>query len=166
MMEERQGECFRPLRRRKQELSREECLEILCREKRAALGVNGELGYPYVLPLNFYYDSDDGHIYFHCGPKGHKMEAMQKSDQVCFTVWTEGVRPDSDWAFYVKSVIIFGRAFRLWDQEQKLAKIRRLANKYFPSQAEVEEEIVKAFARVEIVGIKIVSMTGKLVHER
>lgn len=51
---------FRPMRRIKQQVSDEECIRILKEEKRAALSVIGDDGYPYTVPIDFYYDESDG----------------------------------------------------------------------------------------------------------
>ena len=58
---------FRPMRRSKQELSREECIEILMQEPRGVLSVLGEGGYPYGMPINQYYCPENGRLYFHTG---------------------------------------------------------------------------------------------------
>ena len=47
---------FREMLRKKQELSKEECIEILKKEKRGVLSVLGDEGYPYGMPINHYYD--------------------------------------------------------------------------------------------------------------
>ena len=44
---------FREMRRKKQELSKEECIDILQTAKTAVLGVVGDNGYPYTVPINF-----------------------------------------------------------------------------------------------------------------
>ena len=46
---------FREMRRKKQELSKEECIDILQTAKTAVLGVVGDDGYPYTVPINFVY---------------------------------------------------------------------------------------------------------------
>ena len=61
---------FRDLLRKKQQLSPEECKEILREEVRGVLAVNGDGGYPYAMPMNHYYNECDGCIYFHCGRTG------------------------------------------------------------------------------------------------
>ena len=76
---------FRPMRRFKQEVTREECVKILTDEKRGVLAVNGDNGYPYAVPVNFYYDRNTDKIYFHCAKAGHKLDAMLSDDKVCFT---------------------------------------------------------------------------------
>ena len=47
---------FRPMRRFKQALSAEECLEVLKEEKRGTLALAGDEGYPYALPINYFYE--------------------------------------------------------------------------------------------------------------
>ena len=42
---------FRKMRRSKQELTKEECIEILKKEPRGVLSVQGEDGYPYGMPM-------------------------------------------------------------------------------------------------------------------
>ena len=43
---------FRKMIRAKQQLTREECIEILKTEKRGVLSVLGDDSYPYGMPLN------------------------------------------------------------------------------------------------------------------
>ena len=49
---------FREMRRFKQALTREECAAILREEKRGTLAVIGDGGWPYALPINFWYDEE------------------------------------------------------------------------------------------------------------
>lgn len=156
---------FRPMRRFKQEVSREECIKILTEEKRAVFAVNGDDGYPYAVPVNFWYDSGSDKIYFHCSKAGHKLDAMLKDDKVCFTVYNTGYQKE-DWSYYVTSVIVFGRAKVMDNEEEKREKIKRFGMKYYPTEQEVDEEIRKDFSRVNFVEIMIEHMTGKLVHEK
>ena len=57
----------RDISRKNKQLPKEECIELLTIEKRGVLSVNGDDGYPYAMPMNHYYNSEDGCIYFHCG---------------------------------------------------------------------------------------------------
>ena len=47
---------FREMRRFKQQITTEECKKVLKEEKRAAFSVIGDEGYPYTIPISFYYD--------------------------------------------------------------------------------------------------------------
>jgi nitroimidazol reductase NimA-like FMN-containing flavoprotein (pyridoxamine 5'-phosphate oxidase superfamily) len=157
---------FRAMRRKNQELPREECVRILQTEDRGALAVIGDQGYPYAVPLNFYYDEEAGKIYLHGAKEGHKLDAIRQHDKVCFTVWTAGTKEEGDWAAYVESVVVFGRARLVTDPELTYAMTRAIGMKYYPSQEEVDATLARSAARVQLVEISIDHMTGKRVHER
>ncbi len=48
------------------------------------LATKGADGFPYITPVNFVYHQ--GSIYFHCAPKGEKLENLERDPKVCFTV--------------------------------------------------------------------------------
>ena len=156
---------FRPMRRFKQALEKEDCDRILKTERRGVLAVNGDGGYPYALPVNFYYDEAEGKIYFHTAREGHKMEAMKSSDKVCFTVYNSGEQR-GDWSYYVKSVIAFGRVKPVEDTVAKFEKAKAFGMKYYPSEEELDAELKRDFERVTIMEITIEHISGKLVHEK
>ena len=76
---------FRPIRRKKKEMDIDAAKELLQCSRRGVLAVNGDDGYPYAVPVNYFYDSDAGKIYFHGARVGHKVDALKASDKVCFT---------------------------------------------------------------------------------
>ena len=82
---------FRPIRKKKNELSTEDTKQILREARRGVLAVNGEDGYPYAIPINFIYDETAGRIYFHSSRTGYKLDAIKVCDKVCFTAY--GNRP-------------------------------------------------------------------------
>ena len=75
---------FRDLTRKKQQLSPEICTELLKTLPRGVLSVIGDGGYPYATPMNHYFCEEDGCIYFHCGRKGHRLDALRACDKVSF----------------------------------------------------------------------------------
>ncbi len=157
---------FRKIRRTKNEISAEDAKALLKSNKRAAFSVNGDGGYPYTIPINFYYDEDDNKIYFHSAKKGHKIDSIKANDKICFTTWNDGELEDGDWAFYVSSCVVFGRAKLIEDRKITEEKVRKLARKYYPSMEEVEEEIKRAISGVQLVAIEIEHISGKKVHEK
>lgn len=156
---------FRNMRRFKQALSKDECAALLGSERRGVLSVIGDDGYPYGIPLNFYYDAERECIYFHSARAGHKIDAMEACSKVCFTVFEKEGEPTDDWSFYVNSVICFGRAHELEGKEKERAA-RLFGAKYFPTQEELEHEMGEPFTRVRMTEIKIEHMSGKHVHEK
>jgi nitroimidazol reductase NimA-like FMN-containing flavoprotein (pyridoxamine 5'-phosphate oxidase superfamily) len=157
---------FREMRRFKQAVSVAECKEILSVEKRGAFSVIGDDGYPYCLPINFFYDEKDNRIYFHGAREGHKADAIKKCDKVCFTTWNTGFKNEGCWEWNVTSVIVFGRAKIIKDSEIIEDRVRKLAIKYYPSKEEAEEGLAGALERVQLFAIDIEQMTGKLVNEK
>ena len=156
---------FRQMRRINQQISESECRRILSEEKRAVLAVNGDDGYPYAMPVNFYYDADENAVFIHSAKKGHKHDSILKNDQVCFTVHDEGYRKN-DWSYFVTSVIIFGRVSFVEDSVIKREKLRQLGLKYFPDSVDIEDELNQGCDRVDLIRIGIEHMTGKLVNEK
>ncbi len=158
---------FREMRRFKQQVSEEECKRILSEEKRAAFSVNGEDGYPYTIPINFYYDPDDNKIFFHCASEGHKIDAMKANDKICFTTWNQGFKKEGRWEWNATSVVVFGRAKQVDNRTVLVDKLQKLAEKYYPNAEEVKEEMQSsAVGRVAFYEISIDHMTGKLVNEK
>jgi len=154
------------MRRFKQAVPEAECKKILTEEKRGTFSVIGDDGYPYSLPINFYYDEKDNRIYFHGAKVGHKVDAIMNCDKVCFTAWNQGFKKEGCWEWNVTSVIVFGRAKLIDDKVMAEEKIRKLALKYYPSNEEAEEELVRGIDRVQLFAIDIEHMTGKLVNEK
>lgn len=157
---------FREMRRSKQAVSNEECIDMLKNEKRGVLSVIGDKGYPYGVPVNFYYDEADGKIYFHGAKEGHKLDAIKRCNKVCFTTWGGDYKKEGDWAWYVTSVIAMGRAELITDRDLTNEKLRLLGDKYFPSADETEATMQRSAARTQLIAMEIEHMTGKLVHER
>ena len=73
---------FREMARKKQSLEMSQIIKILNNEKRGVLSVHGENGYPYGLPINYWYNEENGYIYFHSGKKGHKIDAINANNKV------------------------------------------------------------------------------------
>ena len=93
---------FRDITRKKQKLSLEECKEILKQEVRGVLAVNGDDGYPYALPSNFYVDEKGNKLYLHSGKVGHKLDAIANSDKVSFCVYDKGYHKDGHWSLNIR----------------------------------------------------------------
>ena len=92
---------FRPLRRKKRAITDEAARELLATCKRGVFAVNGDDGYPYAIPVNYFFDAEHDKIYFHGAKAGHKVDALKRDDKVCFTVYGNDWYKDDDWAPYV-----------------------------------------------------------------
>ncbi|MGI6264990.1 MAG: pyridoxamine 5'-phosphate oxidase family protein [Acutalibacteraceae bacterium] len=156
---------FRPMMRRKQQLPDEECRQILRQSLRGVLSVLGDDGYPYGLPINHFYNDEDGHLYFHSGKSGHKLDALSRCDKASFCVFDEGYRQPGEWALNIRSVIVFGRV-RMVDDHQKALEIsRRLSRKFIQDEAHIDREIARSGDRVQCFELIPEHISGKLVKE-
>jgi nitroimidazol reductase NimA-like FMN-containing flavoprotein (pyridoxamine 5'-phosphate oxidase superfamily) len=156
---------FRELKRKSKQISMDECIEILTKETRGILAVNGDNEYPYAMPMNHYYHSDDGCIYFHCGKGGHRLDSLEQSDKVSFCVCEQGYRQEGDWAFHVRSVIVFGRMEVIEEPSQIIPMTTRLCRK-FPCNEDYIKEEIRLYAK-ETILLKLVPehICGKLIKE-
>ena len=158
---------FRPLRRKKRAITDQEARELLVNCKRGIFAVNGDDGYPYAIPVNYSFDPGHNKIYFHGAKAGHKVDALKRSDKVCFTVYGNDWYKDDDWAPYVQSTVVFGRC-RLVNDDPAFVedKVRQFALKYDPSAEEVEEEIKQSIRGVQLYEITIEHLFGKQIQEK
>lgn len=157
---------FRPMRRIKNQISDEETERLLMNEKRGVLAVNGDDGYPFAIPVNYFYDREKGKIYFHGAKSGHKTDALKKNDKVCFTVYGNERYKQGDWAPYTQSAVVFGRCHLIDDAQMTEGKVRELALKYYPNEEEAEQELAKSIRAVQLYEITIEHLSGKQVHEK
>ena len=156
---------FRELVRRKKQISAEECFELLAKEKRGVLAVNGDGGYPYAMPMNHFYDSKDGCIYFHCGRSGHRLDALHISDKVSFCVCERGREVEGDWALDVRSVIVFGRVAIIDDIDEVRRVAEPLCRKFTQDEDYIRHEIEHFAANTLILKLTPEHICGKLVRE-
>ncbi|MBR5452504.1 MAG: pyridoxamine 5'-phosphate oxidase family protein [Clostridia bacterium] len=156
---------FRELTRKKQQLSREECVDILINETRGVLSVMGDGGYPYGMPMNHFYNPDDGKIYFHCGRSGHRTDSVKKNGKVSLCVSDRGERREGDWAWTVKSVIVFGTAEIIDDTDKVIDITRRLCYKFTRDEEYIKDETEKYLSGTVLLVLTPEHICGKRVTE-
>ena len=156
---------FRELTRKNKELPLESCLDVLKSEKRGVLSVCGDEGYPYGMPMNHFYNEEDGCIYFHTGIGGHRQDALSACDKVSFCVFDQGYAREGEWALNVKSVIIFGRIEILDDQELIADITRKLCYKFIQDEDYIVREIESFAHETLLLRLKPEHICGKLVTE-
>lgn len=94
-------------------------------------------------------------------------ELLKKNRRAALSVHgDDGYLVEGDWAFYVSSCVVFGRAKLIEDRQVTEDKTRTLALKYFPTVEEVEYVIKKSIDRVQLVAIEIEHISGKKIHEK
>ena len=157
---------FYPVKRIKQALTQDECVELLKTEKRAVLSVVTADGYPYAVPVNHWYNEADGKLYFHGGGIGHKIDCMRACDKVSLCVMDAGTPVEGAWWQRVKSVVVFGRVEFITDYDRVVEISRALSRQFTTDEAYIEDEIEHHAHRTLVCAVTIEHMTGKTVTER
>ena len=156
---------FRELQRKNKQISMEECTELLKKETRGVLSVLGDGDYPYGMPMNHWYNEEDGKIYFHCGKSGHRLDALRKCNKVSFCTYDSGYREEGDWALHVKSVIVFG-TMEIIDDMDTIADIaRKLSYKFTQDEEYIRTEIEKYAKATLLLQLTPEHICGKQITE-
>ncbi len=151
---------FREMRRKIQILSLEDSIAVLNKGTSGVLAVSGDNDYPYAVPLSYVYH--DGKIFFHCAATGHKLDAIARNEKVSFCVIDQDNVVPQEYTSYFRSVIVFGKARILDNDNEKRSALEILAAKYSPDHEQGRlQEIEKMFNQVCLVELMIEHMTGK-----
>lgn len=156
---------FREVARKKQSLDKPKIIEILKNEKRGVLSVHGENGYPYGLPINYWYNEENGYIYFHSGKKGHKVDSISQNNKASFCVYDEGFKNEGEWALNISSVIVFGKINIVENPQKSEEVFRKLSLKFTSDTQYVESEIEKFSEATLCYELRPEHITGKIVNE-
>lgn len=155
---------FRPIRKMKNEIDVNVAQALLQNSRRGVLAVNGDDGYPYAIPVNYFYDTENQKIYFHGARAGHKVDALKACDKICFTVYGNEQIKEEAWAPFMQSVVVFGRCHLLEAGPKATALLKRFAMKYYPNEQLADEEIEHAGKAVQM--FEIEHLSGKEIQER
>ncbi len=151
---------FRPMRRNRQQLSREECERILGRCTSGVLALTGDGGYPYAVPLSYVYA--DGAVIFHSAQQGHKIDAIKRDSRCSFCVIEQDEIKPAEFTTYFRSVIVFGRIQIIEDAAEKVHALRLLGRRYSPNdEPGLQHEIDKSLDHVLLLRLDIDHLTGK-----
>lgn len=151
---------FREMRRIKQALSQDECIEILEKETSGVLALSGDDGYPYAVPLSFVFH--DGKIFFHSAKTGHKLDAVARNEKASFCVIQQDHVVPEEFTTYFRSIIAFGKIRMLTEEAEKRNAIEILAARYTPNDEEgCQKTINQEFSRLCMLELTIEHLSGK-----
>ena len=148
------------MRRSDKEITDRKAIEdIILRSKVCKLGMCEE-NRPYIVPLCFGFKNNT--LYFHSAPKGKKIEILNKNPNVCFEfeIFTQIIKSAKacKWGMRYKSVIGFGKAGFITDDDLKRQAFDIIMNQYADGSFIYEDALLKS---VVVINVEIQSMTGK-----
>lgn len=140
----------------------DEIVEVIKKCDSLVLGLNDE-GYPYLVPLNFGMNIEDGqlYLYFHCAKKGKKLDLIQKDNRATFEM-------DCNHNFILyeermsctmgyESVIGKG-TIEIVDEDKKYDALKILMRQYHAEDFQFNTDMIKV---TTLLRLKVEKMTGK-----
>jgi uncharacterized protein len=118
---------------------------------------------PYIVPVNYAYVED--RIFIHCNKKGRKLDNIRSNPNVCFEVSEPHKlvknRKPCDFGVRFSSILAFGSAEIVEDEDQKAMAVRAIVQKYAGEMAtdEITPEQLKS---IEVISISVAELTGKI----
>ena len=152
---------FREMRRNKQMLSIDECIEILNRGTSGVLALSGDHGYPYAVPVSYVYC--DSKLYFHSAKSGHKIDAIKKYSKASFCVIDQDNIIPEKYTTSFRSVIAFGKIHIIENETDIKKTIENLAKKYYPDDNEIRRnaEIEREWKLLCMIEFSVEHLSGK-----
>ena len=148
---------FRPMRRNDKLMSETETLSLLKNGQEGVLGTISENGYPYTVVVNYVYHNDK--IYFHSAKTGHKIDNINFSDKVSFTVYTDVKVLGEELNTLYKSLTLFGKAKVVETTEEVLWELIKKYSKL--SENKAKQMIPKEIDITAVIEIEIEHLIGK-----
>lgn len=148
------------MRRSDKEITDRKAIEdIILRSKVCKLAMCVE-NRPYIVPLCFGFKNNT--LYFHSAPKGKKIEILKNNPNVCFEfeIFTQIIKSAKacKWGMRYRSVIGFGKAGFITDDDLKRQAFDIIMNQYADGSFIYEDALLKS---VVLINVEIQSMTGK-----
>ena len=104
---------------------------------------------------------EDGKIYFHGAKEGHKIDAIKNNPKVSMSIIDQEDVIEEELTTYFRSVILFGKARILQEDDEIYHAIEALGLKYNEDEVTVEKEIRKEWKILCCVEITIEHISGK-----
>ena len=152
---------MKQMRRKDRAIDIKETMELIKTAEYGFLATAGEDIQPYCIPISYVYH--DNYIYFHCANAGYKIDNINFNNKVCFSIAGE-TSPIYDKGFttYYKSAVIFGKAQKVEDNDEKRNALYKLCEKYLPEHMDkAEEDINRSFNITAVYKIIISEISGK-----
>jgi len=130
-------------------LKESDSLAILREETLGRLGCIAA-DWPYVVPVNYFFDGKD--IYTHSAP-GKKIDALRANPRACLQV--DEIKDSFNW----RSVIAYGTFEEVSDEETR-GKILTKLHSRLPHMTPVESKLVGGLNETIVFRIKVEAVTG------
>lgn len=148
------------MRRKERREDERFAFEVLDKADFAVLSMIDEDGLPYCLPISAVRIGEK--LYFHSAESGRKSEAILKNPNVCITAAADVVSAEDKFTTYFKSAVVRGKAVKVTDDEEKIAALKAICERFTPSNMpDFSNAIKMSLPRTAVWRIDIENATGK-----
>jgi len=119
---------------------------------------------PYIVTLSYGYDSEKNSLYFHCSPRGLKLDFINANPQVCATVIEDGGYVVNECGHNYRTAVFWGAIKIVSDLDEKKHGMKVLLN-HLENQPEIiKEKLLKSddfYSKMAILRLDINEIHGK-----
>ena len=139
-----------------------EMIHIIKECDSCVLGLNDE-GFPYLVPMNFGMDIEDGqlYLYFHCASEGRKLELIRKDNRAAFEMDCEHklVLQEDEMECTMGYASVIGQGtIEFVSEEDKFKALKILISQYHDEDFKFDTRMLKI---TTVLKMKVLSMIGK-----
>ena len=139
-----------------------EMIEIVKKCDSCVLALNEE-GFPYLIPMNFGMDIEDGqlYLYFHCASEGKKLDLIRKDNRASFEMDCEHklVLQEEEMECTMGYASVIGQGtIEFVAEEGKLQALKVLMRQYRSEDFQFDTRMLKV---TTVLKMKVIHMTGK-----
>lgn len=150
---------YKEIRRKDRILDNASALALLDNGEYGVLSTVDKNNQPYGIPVN--YTVIDNTIFVHSALEGHKLDNIKSNSKVSFCVVGRTQLLPDQFSISYKSVIVFGTAAIVDDQDKRQALIALVA-KYSPEQIDSGGKYIdNLIDKVVVIKVSIDHITGK-----
>ena len=143
-------------------MAQEEAYKILKEGKYGVLSMSTKEGFPYGVPINYFYIPAENALYFHCFIKGRKVDYLKENNRVSFVVVGDKEIIPERFVTHYESVIVTGLAHFITDRAEKTKRLIQLCQALAPESTKRRDEVIeKELSAVMIVKVDILEINGK-----
>lgn len=140
-----------------------EISEIIERSEICRVALNGDDGFPYVVPLNFGYCQENGKtvLYFHCAMQGKKLDLIRRDNRASFEMdcSTELVPRDNEGECTMAYESVIGRGrIEFVEKEEKINALEVLMRHYHKGGFTINKAVAEHTCCFKLI---VDEMTGK-----
>jgi len=119
---------------------------------------------PYIVTLSYGFDAEKNSLYFHCSPKGLKLDFIASNNKVCATVIKDGGYIMDECSHEYKSLVFWGDMLIVNDLNEKMHGMNILLNHLENKPSVIHENMLKSedyYPKMQLLRLDIKQIHGK-----